>query len=554
MLHRSPPPTSASGPEQSIGHLADFPLGTKKEIKVGDVTALVVSTPKGLFAVGHKCTHYGAPLEKGVLDGCRLKCPWHGAVFNVDGGDVEEAPAIDALPSYPVRLTPQGEVFITVPQTDDNKRSTRKHIIPQTALVNPSPPFRTFAIVGAGASAMAAADTLRQAGFQGRVVLLTREDVPPYDRTKLSKDPPSGEKVEGIYLRNQAELAEMKVEVLYSHTVTGVDVKAKTLTLQSHPPLHYDELLIACGSVARHLSVPGSNLPNIFTIRTPPDGAALSQTLTSLGGADVVVVGTGFIGLEVAVWLSSKKDLAKSVTVIGHDATPLKSQLGEQVGRGLQKKHEAAGVVFQLKSDVESFTADAQGRVSGVKLKSGVTVPAQVVIVAVGAQLQTDWLKGSGVELTDKGELVVDKYYRHASGVYAAGDIARFPYFAQSDALIRVEHWALAQQSGRAAALGMLYGRSMPPVEYVPYFWTVQVDKKSVRYCGYGGGYDEVVVDGDTDDLKFVALYCKGESILAVASCQRDPFVSQAAELIQMRKMPSKSEIKKAKFQLESFF
>ena len=211
-------------------------------------------------------------------------------------------------------------------------------------------------------------------------------------------------------------------------------------------------------------------------------------------------------------------------------------------------------MTFHLQQDVEELTADGQGNVSAVRLKSGLQLQAQVVIVAVGAKLQTDWLKGSGVELTDKGELVVDAYYRHASGVYAAGDVARFPYFAQQDALIHVEHWALAQQSGRAAALGMLYGRSMAPVEYVPYFWTVQVDKKSVRYAGYGGGYDDVVVDGKPEELSFAALYCKGEHVLAVASCQRDPFVSQAAELMQRRSMPSKSEVQKANFRLDSFF
>ena len=554
MLHREPPSSEPSGPEQSVGHVRDFPVGTKKEIKVGEVTALLVATKKGLYAVGNKCTHYGAPLEKGVLDGCRLKCPWHGAVFNVDSGDVEEAPAIDALPSYPVRIAPDGEVFLSVAQTESNKKSARKHIVPSVALSDPSPPFRTFVVVGAGASALAAADTLRQSGFQGRVVLLTRESNPPYDRTKLSKDPPSGEKVDSILLRSQAELDALRIDVLYSHTVTGLNSATKTLTIQGRPDLPYDELLIASGSGARRLSVPGHELGNVFTIRAPEEAAAVSKALKELGGADVAVVGTGFIGLEVAAFLASKKDLVKSVTVIGSGEVPLQSQLGAEVGRALQKKHEAGGVTFHLKADVASFTGES-GKVTAVRLKSGVTLPAQLVVVAVGAALQTDWLKGSGVELTDKGEVVVDAHFRNAkSGVYAAGDVARFPYFAQSNAPIRVEHWAFAQQSGRAAALGMLYGNSVPPVDYVPYFWTVQPDKKSVRYCGYGGGYEEVVVDGDTAALQFVALYCKGEEVLAAASCQRDPFVSQAAELMRMRRMPGKSEIKAAGFVLDKFF
>ena len=436
MLHRIPPTHSASelssAPEQSIGKVTDYKVGDKKEVKVGDVTALIVCTKKGLYAVGSRCTHYGAPMEKGVLDGCRLKCPWHGAVFQVETGDVEEAPAIDALPSYPLRVDSTGEVFVQVPQTDSNKKSARKHIIPPNALCTPPLSTKKFAIVGAGAAGLAAADTLRQAGFQGEVHMFTREVNPPYDRTQLSKDPTKGLTVEKIYLRSRDELQQMKIQVHYETTVTAIDSGSKVLTLKGTQSdggsFQYDEVLFCTGSGARKLNVKGEELKHVYTIRAPEEAAAIASTLQSMGDgkADVVIVGSGFIGMELAAFLSSKKELARSVTVVDRSKVPMAKQLGEEIGRGLQKNHEKQGVKFLLESGVEAIVDDGQGQVSGVQLKGGSTLGCQVVVVALGAIIQTDVLKADkAVELSDSGEVIVDSHYRNKSGIYAAGDIGQ---------------------------------------------------------------------------------------------------------------------------------
>ena len=437
MLHRIPPTHSASelssAPEQSIGKVSDFKVGDKKEVKVGDATALIVCTKKGLYAVGNKCTHYGAPLEKGVLDGCRLKCPWHGAVFQVETGDVEEAPAIDALPSYPLRVSASGEVFVQVPQTEDNKKSTRKHIIPPNALCTPPLSSKKFAIVGAGAAGLAAADTLRQAGFQGEIAMFTRESNPPYDRTQLSKDPTKGLTVEKIYLRSRDELNNMKVNVHYETTVTGLDSSNKKLKLSGaklagSDVYQYDEVLFCTGSGARKLNVKGEELKHVYTIRAPEEAAAIASALKGMGEgkADVVIVGSGFIGMELAAFLSSKKELARSVTVVDRSKVPMAKQLGEAIGRGLQKNHEKQGVKFVLESGVEAIVDDGKGQVSAVQLKGGNTLGCQLVVVALGAVIQTDVLKADkAVELSDSGEVIVDRHYRNKSGIYAAGDIGQ---------------------------------------------------------------------------------------------------------------------------------
>ena len=436
MLHRIPPTHSASdlssAVEQSIGRVTDYKVGDKKEVKVGDATALIVCTKKGLYAVGSKCTHYGAPLEKGVLDGCRLKCPWHGAVFQVETGDVEEAPAIDAIPSYPLRVDSSGEVFVQVPQTDDSKKSARKHIIPPNALCSPPLSTKRFAIVGGGAAGLAAADTLRQAGFQGEVHVFTRESNPPYDRPQLSKDLTKGLTVDKIYLRSKAELTAMKVDVHYGTKVVGLDSSVRTLRLEGSGvgdgTFRYDEVLFCTGSGARKLEVKGHDLQNVFTIRAPEEAAAIANALKAIGDnkADVVIVGSGFIGMEVAAFLSSKKELARSVTVVDRSKVPMAKQLGEEVGRGLQRNHEKQGVKFVLESGVEAVVDDGQGRVSAVQLKGGATLGCQVVVVALGAVIQTDVLKADkAVELSDKGEVIVDSHYRNKSGIYAAGDIGQ---------------------------------------------------------------------------------------------------------------------------------
>ena len=436
MLHRLPPTHSASelssAPEQSIGKVSDFKVGDKKEVKVGDATALIVCTKKGLYAVGSKCTHYGAPLEKGVLDGCRLKCPWHGAVFQVETGDVEEAPAIDALPSYPLRIDSSGQVFVQVPQSDDSKKSARKHIIPPNALCTPPLSATKFAIVGAGAAGLAAADTLRQAGFQGEIHMFTRESNPPYDRTTLSKDPTRGLAVEKIYLRQKDELDRMKVVLHYQTAVTAVDSAAKTLKLAGERlddvSFQYDEVLFCTGSGARRLEVKGAELKNVYTIRAPEEAAAIASALKGMGEgkADVVIVGSGFIGMELAAFLSSKKELARSVTVVDRAKVPIAKQLGEEIGRGLQKNHEKQGVKFVLDSGVEAIIDDGSGNVSAVQLKGGNTLGCHVVVVALGAVIQTDMLKtDKAIELSESGEVIVDSHYKNKSGIYAAGDIGQ---------------------------------------------------------------------------------------------------------------------------------
>lgn len=322
---------------------------------------------------------------------------------------------------------------------------------------------RTFIILGAGAAGAHAAETLRVAGYQGRIVMVTREDRLTYDRTWLSKDYFIGKvSKEQMPLRSADFYQDNHIEVLLNKQAVHVDAIAKTITFAEGDTLNYDALLLATGGKPSQLNVFGKNLQNVFTLRSFAD---TEQILVAADQASrAVVIGSSFIDMEAAS-SSTRKGLA--VTVVSPEALPFKKILGEEIGQVFQQVHEECGVSFRLGRKVTQFEGD--GKVTTVILDNGDRLTADLVVVGIGVQPVTEFLRGVALHPEDQS-VPVDEYLQAAEGLYAAGDIARYPDW-RTGAAIRIEHWRVAAQQGRIAAYNM--ARSVK-FRGVPVFWTMQ--------------------------------------------------------------------------------
>ena len=500
---------------------------------------LLVRRQGQYYALAPQCPHYGAPLEKGRLVGDQLVCPWHHACFRVQDGSLCEPPALDALPSFPVRVE-GGRVYVQLP-ADPPAQAGKPDQTPTAevggAPAPEAPPAtdhrHTYVIVGGGAAGQFAAQTLRAEGFAGRVVLVTADAAAPYDRTKLSKAYLAGKTgPDGLPLRQPDFYAEHHIELRTNTRITGLDRARQELQLHDAAPLRYDQLLLAPGSVANTLrQLPGHDLPGVFVLRTQADADALLKAAEK--ARQVVVIGSSFIGMESASSLISAE---RKVTVIAKEKVPFESVLGPEVGQMFRQLHEENGVRFEAEAEVAALT-DKDGRVAGVRLKSGQELPADLVVLGVGVRPATDFLKDA-FELEKDGGLVVDEYLRAGENIYAAGDLARFP--AVTGDALRIEHWRVAQQHGRLAARNMLGQRR--PYAAAPYFWTQQYGK-SLRYAGHAEKWDDIRYLGDVAKQDFLAFYIQDDQVKAAAGMNHDPEMIFIETLLATGRMPAPADI-----------
>jgi 3-phenylpropionate/trans-cinnamate dioxygenase ferredoxin reductase subunit len=365
----------------------------------------------------------------------------------------------------------------------------------------------TFVIVGASLAGAKAAETLRSEGFTGRIVLVGEELERPYERPPLSKGYLLGkEDREKAFVHEATWYGENNIELVLGVRATSLDRKAHTVTLDGVEPLRYDKLLLATGSRVRRLDVPGADLAGVRYLRTLPDSEALKERLHE--GARVVVVGAGWIGLEVA---AAARTHGASVTVVEVDELPLRRVLGDEVARIFADLHRAHEVDFRFGTGVREFLGTT-GYLRAVVLSDGTELPAELAVVGVGIQPATELAQAAGLGV-DNGVLTDAGLRTSDPDIYACGDLANSenPLLGKR---IRVEHWANALNGGKAAAKAML-GQ---PVSYdrVPYFFSDQYDL-GMEYSGYAepGGYDRVVFRGDVDAREFVAFWTREGRVLA---------------------------------------
>ncbi|MEV0726358.1 FAD-dependent oxidoreductase [Micromonospora purpureochromogenes] len=365
---------------------------------------------------------------------------------------------------------------------------------------------RPFVIVGAGLAGARAAQTLREEGFDGRIVLLGEETERPYERPALSKGLllRTSER-DSVYVHDAGWYADHDVDLRTGTRVTALDRRSRQVTVADGQRFHYDRLLLATGSRARTLPIPGAHLDGVLRLRTLADSDRISDALVD--GSNVVIVGAGWIGLEVA---AAARTRGATVTVVETADLPLQRVLGDQLATVFADLHRARGVTFHFGTQVHEF--QGSNRVSAVLLADGTVLPADLVVVGVGVQPNTDLAEQAGLAV-DNGVLVDDTLRTSDPDIWAAGDLAN-AHHPMLGTRVRVEHWANALHSGPAAARGML-GQAVS-YDRLPYFYTDQYEL-GMEYTGHAppGSYDRVVVRGELSSGEFIAFWTAQGRVLA---------------------------------------
>jgi 3-phenylpropionate/trans-cinnamate dioxygenase ferredoxin reductase subunit len=368
----------------------------------------------------------------------------------------------------------------------------------------------TFVIVGAGLTGGGAAATLREEGFDGRVVLIGAEPQPPYERPPLSKEYLRGESsFEQALFQPLDFYGENDIETRFGVRVTRVDAPEKVIELDSGERVPYEALLVATGGRNRRPPIPGIDLEGIYGLRTVADSDRIRAEVSL--GRKAVVVGMGFIGSEVA---ASLRQSGVEVTVVDRNKVPLRRVLGEEVGRVVEGIHRDHGTELIFEDEVAAF--EGTERVKRITTQRGRRIDCDFVVVGLGVEPATELLAGTGVGI-DNG-ILVDEYLRTGvEGIYAAGDVANH-YHPVFERHLRVEHWQNALKQGPAAARNML-GENEPYGE-IPWFWSDQYEH-NLQYAGFHTEWDELVVRGSTEERNFAAFYRKDERVLAAVTINR---------------------------------
>ncbi|HVR27895.1 MAG TPA: FAD-dependent oxidoreductase [Thermoanaerobaculia bacterium] len=489
MSSDAPPPLS--GPDLAAGiPLADLPDGEPVLGHAHGQAVIVVRRGETVFATGAQCTHYGGPLALGLVVGDTIRCPWHHACFSLRTGEAIGAPALNPITSFQV-LRDAGRVRVGSERTAPAPR-------------RPASPPGSIVILGSGAAGAAATETLRHEGYTGPIKLVGEE--PPVDRPNLSKDYLAGNAPEEwIPLRDEAFYRTIDVELVTGDAARALDLGAKTVTLESGRRLEYDRLLYATGAEPVRLPLPGADRPEVYVLRTYADSRAIIAAAEK--GRRAVVVGASFIGLEVAASLRAR---GVEVDVVAPEAVPLARVVGDEVGGFVRGLHEAQGVRFHLGRKPASIEAGA------VAVDDGSSLPCDFVVMGVGVRPRVALAEAAGLPI-DRG-VVVDEQLRAAPGVFAAGDVARYPD-PRSGQAVRVEHWVVAERMGQAAARNMLGAER--PYRDVPFFWSAHYDT-TLAYVGHAESWDRIEIRGSLEQRDALVAYRAGGRVAAVVTLGRD--------------------------------
>jgi 3-phenylpropionate/trans-cinnamate dioxygenase ferredoxin reductase component len=382
---------------------------------------------------------------------------------------------------------------------------------------------QTFVIVGGGLAGAKAAETLREEGFDGRLVLIGDEAERPYERPPLSKEYLRGETAEKPYVHGEDFYAEREIELWTSARVTGVDAGRGELRLEDDRRLGYDRLLLATGAEPRRLDVPGAELAGILYLRTVADSERIAERFER--GRRVVVVGSGWIGAEIA---ASARMKGCEVTMIEMATLPLERVLGPEVGQIYLDVHRDHGVEFLPETTVERF--EGEGSLERVLTRDGAMIETDVAIVGVGVTPRVQLAEAAGLRV-ENGILVDERLESSVPGVFAAGDVANthHPFYERR---LRVEHWANALNQGPAAARAMLG----EPVSYdeIPYFFSDQYET-GMEYAGFAPEWDEVVFRGDVAGREFIAFWLAEGRVVAGLNMNVWDVNEEIRELIRSR-------------------
>jgi apoptosis-inducing factor 3 len=492
-----------------------------------------------VFAVAAACTHYSGPLAEGLLVGDTVRCPLHHACFSLRTGVPLRAPALNPIACWDVERR-GGRWHVMA------KRADRDPLAPASPVPDRHSAPRSVVIIGAGAAGSAAAEMLRREGFSGSVTIVDGESDSPYDRPNVSKDFLAGTaQAEWMPLRPPGFYDEHKIDIVRAR-VASIDVARAEVVLEpspragagrrgqrapfengaisaQHPQpegnrrVPYGALLLATGAEPVRLDIPGQERPHVFTVRSWDDSRAIIAAAE--GKRHAVVIGASFIGLEVA---SSLRQRGIEVRVVAPESSPLERVLGPQFGAYIRTLHEGHGVKFHLQAKPAKIEAGS------VALDNGASLPADLVVLGVGVRPRTDLAAQAGLAV-DRGITVNEFLETSVPGIYAAGDIARWPD-PHTGTRMRVEHWVVAQRQGQTAARNILGRRER--FDAVPFFWSLHYDV-AIRYSGHAEQWDRIDVSGTPGKgPTSVAYRAKGKT-LAVASIDANHVNLQAEAALE---------------------
>ncbi len=485
------------GPDLAQGiAIADLGDGAMLRGHVGGKPVVLARIGEEFFAVGARCTHYQGPLAQGLIVGETLRCPWHHACFSLRSGEALAAPAFDALPCWQVER--EGDRIVVRDRIAPEPRRA-----PQSTA---APPER-IVLIGGGAAGFACAEMLRRLGYDGSLTVLSDEAGLPCDRPNLSKDYLAGKLPEKwLPLKPQGFYDRHRIDLHPATTVASIDTAGRAVVTADGRAFPFDRLLIATGAEPVRLPIPGADRDHVFTLRSQADSDALIARARDATAA--VVLGSGFIGLEVAAAL---RDRGLAVHVVSQDALPLEKVLGPDLGRFIRRLHEEQGVSFHMGNSIAGIEPRR------VVLKDGGDIEADLVVIGVGVRPRVALAEAAGIA-TDRGILVSDRLETRVPGIYAAGDVASWPDPMTGERQ-RIEHWVLAERHGQAVARNMLGANR--PFRDVPFFWSAHYGT-SIRYAGHAGSWDAIEIDGDIAAGDGAAYYRKDGRILAIATVGRD--------------------------------
>ena len=486
--------------------------------RVGGEKALLVRRGEDYFAIGAECTHYHAQLANGLIVDDTVRCPMHHACFSLRTGEALCAPALDPVAVWRIERV-LDKIFVRE-KPNPATRSIGSVAAPSTRTPT------SIVIVGGGAAGLAAADMLRREGYSGLLTMVSADGTPPYDRPNISKDFLMGTAPEEwMPLRDAQYYANRQIELMLNEHVSSIDPVRRAVCLANGQQIAYGALLLATGADPVRLAIPATVGAQIFYLRTIADCRAIIAVAKSATAA--VVVGASFIGLEVAASLRAR---GVEVHVVGLERIPLERVVGPDVGTLVRDLHESRGVTFHLENSVARIDEKR------VTLTDGTTLQSDLAVLGVGVKPAIALAEQAGLTV-DRGVSVNQYLETSAPGVFAAGDIARWPDPHSGDR-IRVEHWVVAQRQGQVAARNMLGSRE--PFSAVPFFWSQHYDVV-INYVGHAENFDSTVVDGSLRSHDCTVTYRRGGRTLAVATISRDLQNLKAERALETEFVPERA-------------
>jgi apoptosis-inducing factor 3 len=477
----------------------DLEDGRMVQGKVGDEDVILARHADEFFAVGAGCTHYHGPLAEGLIVGDELRCPLHHACFSLRTGMALCAPAFDAIPRWRVERVGD-RVFV-------REKLPALAQYPEANTGRPPNSPSSVVIVGGGAAGLAAAEMLRREGYDGPVTMISADDSAPYDRPNVSKDylqEPIPD--EWRNLRVPDFYSEQRIDLVLNSRVSALDLRQKQVQMEDGRDFPFGALLLATGADVIKIPIPGARESDVFYVRRWSDAREIFKRAET--AKRVVVAGASFIGLEAAASFRSR---GLEVHVVAPENQPFERTLGAEVGGFFRALHESHGVIFHLGKTVASMDGDR------VALSDGTKLQADFLVLGVGVRPSVGLAAQAGLEI-DRGILVNEYLETSAPGIFAAGDIARWPD-PHSGERIRVEHWVVAERQGQVAARNMLGWRER--FDAVPFFWTQQFGV-ALKYVGHAEKWDGVEIDGSLEAKNCAVSYKRGGKTVAVATIGRD--------------------------------